>query len=397
MPRAILADMPLDVQRDLLIRYDTGGMKNLRESKMARILNITPRLLKQLLENREAIESQLDENDFVRRFRRDGTQKALLEETNGVLFQCFVKMTDMNLPMDDTILLVQAQRIAAQLGVRDYVPDVTWLRCWKESRRIPDERLYKRSADTIVAECCRSMNQLVSHARLNYAPEDVYCLVEMGVHFVVPAGVVAANGGGPPNAEPDRDVRTLCALFVCNVSGTDKRSPLLIEKFHQFSGTNPTPDAFNINFHMLRTNEYRTFIRRLDRDVGPRKILLVLDNFSKYPAMKLKNIEIKLLPKGFVHPLGMKLLSYSGAHERYRQIVLQEQPPDVDDDDTWHTVGSVFVQAFLYGWRMVSPTNIRNCCRTLYFLTTDFEEENSENPENQQQRPSVITHTSFSQ
>lgn len=392
-----LNDLSIFDQQEMLICYDNGELKNLCETRAARILNVTPKTMRTVLGNRDSIQKYFDGNDFLR--ITNNRRKDLLDDLNNILFQCFVEISNLDLPLDDDILLNRAQSITSNLEIPNFVPDMLWIKCWKKSRKIPDESTYKRTVDSIVSEKRKWLESLIEYALTAYRPDDIYTLIETGVHYVEKRADLTFI----PTYTPEKyHVQTISAVYMCNITGTVKRTPLVMENVHDFSGINPMPDNYHINFHMLKSKDFKLYIKQLDREIAPRRILIILDGHSEYTRIQLKHVEVRSMSKGTIHPLGQKIMDVSKTYV-FQNVTPQMIASAENVRNHWETVASIYKQSFLYAWDFVTPMTIRNCFRTFHFLSTDAENEsdvrfdsssNDLSVVKNQQRQTVITHSS---
>jgi len=388
-------ELSLDDKREMLVMYDTGGLRNMCENSAARILDVSKRTMKMVLAERQTIEASVAENDPLRVSQTNyRLRDTLITDMNNIMFQCFTEMIHLNLPIDDNILLDRARRVALQMDIPDFVPDMAWIECWKETRRIPAEHTYSRTRESVIAEYGKLHKDLVEYALSNYRADDVYGLVEIGLHYVTST---PAKPGAPPYSEPDYNVQTISGVYICNITGTDKRAPLVFDKSHSFNGVSPLPDSNHINFNMLKADDYKSYIRRLDKSMAPRKILLVLDNYSEHPRIQLKNIELRLLPRGTIHPLGVRIASNVRRTDGdgYGTTPLPPSAGDVSES-SWEAIESVYKQLFSHAWETITPAIIRDCFRTLRFLNAEAESGTDAGAalSANEQRQTVIAHTS---
>lgn len=350
--------------KELLVCYDGGNLQYLSEHRAAQILNVTRRTLKTLLENRKAIESHREENadgtrvvvaigggrPTAKRPRKNGRE--LLDDVETGLLRCFRETVAANSPANDAFLLDAAGRIAARLGAKDFVPTVTWLMHWKYKNNIPLEHTaaaVPRSDAFDVSATKKWLDDLLRYAAENYRAGDVYGLVETGLYH-------------PTAVDDGRQllVHRVSVVFMCNVTGTDKKQPLVID----------CNDRRDSRPNALMTSYYTSSLLKWDREMGSRKILLVLDNRSVHPKLCLRNIDVKYLPKCFTHPLGQNIVRIAKTYERHRNVTSPTaQTPCFSS--SWKHTTSEYLNMLSASWADVSPELIRDCFRTIGFATSD--------------------------
>lgn len=368
-------EKPLSIQqlKELLVCYDGGNLEYISKHRAAQILNVSRRTLKTLLDNRTAIEgADARANDSSRETKRQRKNRNdLVDDVEMGLYGCYLETINLNLPADNEFLLDKAKSIAARFGVRNFIPTITWLMHWKYKNNIPLEHVSGvPRTDVNVSAAKKWLDSLLKYTLANYRADDVYSLVETGLYH--------------PDDDSDGDgreklVQRVSVIFICNITGTDKKQPLVIDKQRPgVPGTARTTHAGDAN--ALMTSYYTSSLLKWDREIGPRKILLVLDNRSVHPKLRLQNIDVKYLPKQFPHPLGQNIVRIAKTYEQYRNagpppIVNTVYGPTVQN--SWEHTTSEYLNVLSVAWGEVSPELIQNCFRIIGFITTDLENENN--------------------
>lgn len=368
--------------RELLVCYDGGNLEYISKHRAAQVLNISRRTLKMLLDNRTVIEegrrdANVRGNDSSREThhqtkRQKKNRYGLIDDVEIGLFGCYQETINSNLPADNEFLLDKAKSIAAQLGVQNFVPTVTWLMHWKYKNNIPLEHVSAvPRTDFNVSAAKKCLNDLLKYALANYRADDVYGLVETGLYYHQDDSNADFDCSGC-----DKLVQRVSVIFICNITGTDKKQPLVIDKRPGVQGTARPFSGDATNSNALMTSYYTSSLLQWDREIGPRKILLVLDNRSVHPTLHLRNIDIKYLPKPFPHPLGQNIVRIAKTYEQYRSAV---PPPFVNAaygptvQYSWEHTTSEYLNMLSVSWAEISPELIQHCFRIIGFTTTDLE------------------------
>lgn len=329
------AELSIQEQKELLMCYDIGNLKYISDRRSAKILKISLKTLRNLLKNRKAIEFHQD--IIPHKIYSCG----ICQKTNGHellkynyvdkgWFQCYQQSPNLNLPMNNDILLNNTKDIDAQ-----------------------------------------DLRNLLNYALSNYNINDIYSLVETGLY-----SNKYLDNGSPSNG-CEKLIHRLGILFICNITGIDKKQPLVIDNnSHTFYDVNKFPEHYHININPLMTRYYAMSLLNWDREIESRKILLILDNRSIHTTLQLENIEIKYLPKHFIHPLGQNILRIAKIYEQYQNTI----PPLIVDTANMSTIKTLsdntiseYVNMFHEVWNKISTVLIQNCFQMIGFIKTEVE------------------------
>jgi len=401
MSRKTPRELSIREQKELLVCYDVANLEYVSKHRAAQILNVSRATLKTLLENRAAVEGRAEQTD-------DGRRAMTLDDVEKCLFQFFVHMINSNAPVTDDVLLGKARAIAAQFGLKNFVPTSAWLIYWKYKNSVPFQPVADHKTDFNRLANEKWLLDLVRYTRTSYDADRVYGLVETGLYRWAAGDSNAAATAASPDGGGggDRRVQRLSVVFLCNITGTDKKRPLVIDRD---DGGRGGGNAAATSFNALKTAHYTTFLKRWSHELWPNKILLILDNRSAHPTVGFRNIEIKYLPKNVVHPLGRHIVRVAKTYEdRCAQptaaAATATATAAADDDMTttvrWDYTVSEYVSALLNTWDRVSPAVVRDCFRAIGFetgatTTAAAAERRVESPNAETKKPvSVISHTS---
>lgn len=333
------AELSIQEQKELLVCYDNGNLKYISDHRSAKILKISLKKLRMLLKNRKAIESHQDiilqkiDSCCICK-KKNGHKLLKYTYVDKGLFQCYQQSPNFNLPVNNDIFLNKTKDLAAQ-----------------------------------------DLRNLLNYALSNYNINDIYSLVETGLYYLDDSNK-HLDIGSPSNG-CEKYIHRLSILFMCNITGIDKKQPLVIHNnINTFHDVNKFPEDYHTNINPLMTRYYAMSMLNWDREIGSRKILLVLDNRSIHPTLQLENIEIKYLPKHFIHPLGQNILHIAKIYEQFRNTI---PPPIVDTANMSTNKTSMdnttleYVNMFHEVWNKISMVLIQNCFQTIGFIKTVVE------------------------
>lgn len=376
MWRKTPGELSIREQNELLVCYDVAKLEYVSKHRAAQILNVSQATLKTLLENRAALEGRREEAN-------DGRGLAMtLDNVEKCLYRFFVHANNANTLVTDDVLLGKAKAIAERFGLKNFVPNNAWLIYWKYKNGVTFRRVVDCNTDVRRLANEKWLLDLVQYARTNYDADSVYGLVETGLYHWV-AGDSNAASTASSDGNGNRRVQRLSVVFLCNITGTVKKRPLVIDRDNN-------GNAVATSFNALKTVHYMMFLKKWSHELGPNKILLVLDNRSMHPTVCFRNIQVKYLPKSVVHPLGQHIVRVARTYEEERCA----QPTAAADNATmattvrWDYTVSEYVSALLNTWDRVSPAVVQDCFRTVGFHIETGIENTGGKP------VSVISHTS---
>lgn len=400
-------DLPVHVQKELLVCYDVANLEKLSRRRAAAILNISLPTLKTLLGNRKSIEERRKPNTVRADHLGFSVKKPECRPTDDLekcLYEWYISVGP-NPPVSDDVLLDTARGLSSQLGVRNFLPSDAWLTQWKTKHNVPSSRrtadFFNTMTSTVGAEKSSPgsihvpvtydlAREVLANAMYNYDNGDVYSLVETGLYYETVRNWTVGYSGPTPVAVGSKQVaKKLSVLFVSNVTGTDKKRPLVMDNSDDpqlvedvktfFDGHHGNPGAWLVS-------SYASFLKKWDEDVSPRKILLVLDNRSTYPVVELKNIEIKYLPKSTVHPLGLSIVQIAKTCEYYQNQLKSMSVGAVNSKNSSSAhvycnrncdilTMSDSLDLLVDAWQIVSPELVRNCFRIIGFIRSESEND----------------------
>lgn len=342
-------DLSVRAQKELLVCYDVGNLGKLSGRRAAAILNVSLPTLKALLKNREAIE---------------GHRAA--KRSEPFRFDVETGPAERHGP-------TRAPEPAASDRTEAPKNRGTERTFRKRFENGDDARAGPVASGSVPATDGppRRARDRPENALFGYDADDVYGLVETGLYREAPRGSSTFRG--------ERLTRVLSVLFVTNVTGTDKKRPLVLTD----RGRDPqlvVGDAESKSNGRWLAGGYAAFLERWDADVWPRKVLLIHDNRSVCPTVALRNIEIRFLPKSAVHPLGLGIARVARTCEDYEKRARPRSagaPSDHGRCDRRCDIVTVSeaLDTLVDAWEMVSPALVRNCFRAIGLVRTKAEND----------------------
>lgn len=378
------SDLSVGEKRDILKRYDV--LPKCSQRKAASILGVSQPLLCKMLKNRNNIENQEELNLPTTRKRKRAGKCVQVEE---MLLRWFVQARTSCLPVTNAILFDKALSIASQLGIQDFSPTDGWLTRWKSRNNIA---FYKTTIEkrNLVTSCNKNwMDNFLQDILPRYDTNDVYNMAETGLYFrALPYLTIDSKSVNVSECHKYQ-MHRLTVLLVCNMTGSDKKRPLVIGKSQNprcFQNVKMLPVDYLANSNAWMTSIIFTdFLKEWDKSLNQRKILLLLDNCSAHPKINLDNIILMFLPSDSSIILPLHLGIINTVKTSYRKLMGSYIAVDGDED---HISASQLSQKITVleavhmiaeSWEKVSPTVIQNCfCKAGFSLQSFNNLDNNE-------------------
>ncbi|XP_003738250.1 tigger transposable element-derived protein 6-like [Galendromus occidentalis] len=302
-----------------------------------------------------------------------------MEEVSEALFMWFVEMRAKGAPISGVILKEKAEEIATELGHYSFSATNGWVHRFKKRHNI---RYFKVNGERAAADH-ESANEWMDHVYPaiieGYAPDQIYNADESGLFFkATPSGTLAVSGSDPTGGKSKKD--RLTVLFVSNCDGTDKMI-FVIGKFKNprcFSrGPAPIPYYSSTNAWMTIWI-WSDILRKWDRELGSRKILLFADNATCHKleaSVTLKNIRLIFMPPNttsLIQPMDQGIIRATKAH--YRSQVMRLFLRDLESGRAIEECAkSIDVLKALHllrqAWSQISRETIQNCFKKAGFVS----------------------------
>ncbi|XP_066293140.1 tigger transposable element-derived protein 6-like [Branchiostoma lanceolatum] len=275
-----------------------NGVPKMSQAEVAKKFGCSQSQVSRAYKNKATIMQQWEANlNPNRKRKREGKDGAV----EDALHRWFVNARAMGAPVSGPILLEKAKDLAESLGDSDFKPTEGWLSRWKDRHNIVFKRAHGEKRDADVSSAEDWTRDVLPGILREYDPELIYNCDETGLFYrALPNGTLAAKGENVAGGKKAMD--RISILFTCNMTGTDKLTPLVIghSKNPRCFRCNHVPLPWYANKRAWMTGEIFTeWVKKVDRDMGRRqkKILLVLDNCTAHPKdVQLENIRVLYLP-----------------------------------------------------------------------------------------------------
>ncbi|XP_015365120.1 PREDICTED: major centromere autoantigen B-like [Diuraphis noxia] len=378
-------ELSIQAKKELLICYDVAQLSNLSQHRAASILNISVATLRRLLKNRKEIEEHRIVKNVEKKYRSHYLRKKrendkLLIEIEEGMFRWFEYASFLSVRVSKMILIDKAKSLGTVLGVKNFSPDDKWIEQWKNKYNVSNKRVQlvgdqNTEANFLTTNCglIKSVKDFFENVMSNYDVNNVYSLFEIGLYYRDLPNSNCEFKGPPDNYERQKCIHRLSIIFASNITGTDKMCPKIIDNIHiprYLQDVKTLSVHFQASYNTWMTSCYASILRRLDKELLGRKILVIIDNVMVDLQIELQNIEIKYLPSSMVsvHPLRQNIMRIEKTYEYYLKqmksttaISVEKLPTSyynttkISVSDSIHMIFNV--------WENMPPTLIRNCFR----------------------------------
>lgn len=363
-------DLSIEDKMDILKRYD--DLPKCSQRKAALILCISQPTLCKILKDRYDIENHEKSNMPMTRKRKRAGKYVQVED----MLKCwFLQARTSFVPVTNAILFDKALNIASQLGIQNFYPTDGWLSRWKSRNNIT---FYKKAKETNLVSSSNKnwTEQLLQDILPRYDNNDVYNMAETGLYFrALPYLTIDSKSANTSECHKYQ-MHRLTVLLVCNMTGSDKKRPLVIGKSQNprcFRNVKKLPVDYLANSNAWMTSIiFSDFLKEWDKTTK-RKILLLLDSCIAHPEINLVNITLMFLPSDSSFSLPLHLGIIKTVKTNYRKSMCPYIAVEGDKDHVSLSQVSQkitileAVHMIAESWENVSPSVIRNCFRKAGF------------------------------
>ena len=373
-------DLSLKEKSEILGNYDSLPKCSQREA--ASKLGISQSALCNLLKNRDNIKSEIVANgNLSRKRKREGkaedVEEALLEWFKNARLK----------KVSRGILCEKAEQFAQMMSVENFRPTDGWLSRWKERNNIVYRKLYgeKQDADLDAADYWKA--NILPDLLKDYDPSQIFNTDETGLFYrALPEHTHMFKTESSEGCK--RIKQRLTVLLTCNMTGTIKKTPLVIggsKKPRCFKGVMSFPVDYRNNKKSWMTSPiFTNFLVQWDQKLTE-NIGLVMDNCAAHPAdLTLKHIKIVFLPPNttsVIQPLDQGIIKAFKCY--YRKELAKKAVTEINvcDSSASSSVSSIaksvsLLDAMHYikmSWDSVTKDTIKNC-----FLACEFKSKESQ-------------------
>jgi hypothetical protein len=324
-------------------------------------------------------------NDKVKRAR-----KATHEGLEKALFEWFTAIRANNARINDNMLCEKAKVLAEALELVDFKGSNGWLHKFKQRHNIQSYCMHGEagSADEQGVNIARvAVPQIIEEG--GYSPDDVYNCDESGLYYRAQPNRTL-NHAGP--ARGKKKIKDRITVMLCtNVTGTDKRIPLVIHKSARprcFGkvGTWNVSDFCEYHHNSsawMNTTVFTGWAQKLNTSMrlAKRNVIVFCDNAASHTvpgakrtvmhglhAIKLSNTTICFLPANttsIIQPLDQGIIAAWKVHYKrelllWTMAAIEEAEPGKDLSKIMPDVRNAIIWA-KRAWDGLSAATVRNC------------------------------------
>lgn len=191
--------------------------------------------------------------------------------------------------------------LAKKLGLDDFQCSDGWFDRWKKRHEITFSKISGEAKSVDLAATETWTKQDFKDATARYEPEDIFNGDETGLFYqLAPEQTLRFKNEKCVGGKMSKQRLT---VYVCaNMTGSEKRDVLVIGKSRNprcFKNIKKLPVKYAANKKAWMTSELFTKeLQSWDSELkrANRKVVLILDNCTAHPQMKLENIKLVFLP-----------------------------------------------------------------------------------------------------
>ncbi|GFO06121.1 tigger transposable element-derived protein 6 [Plakobranchus ocellatus] len=203
------------------------GKKQSTKKEIAEKYGIPHNTLSTILKNRAKLERPGLTMEFQTDRKRQRTTEKL--DIDQALFLWFKQARTMSAPLSNPILTSQAERIAQELGMKDFTASIGWVERFKPRHGIA---LRTVSDEAAVVDCTVTnawKEQDLPSLLKKYREEDIFNACETGSFYkCLPGKTLALKGEQCTGGKKAKERMTV--LIAANMSGTENLPLLVIGK-----------------------------------------------------------------------------------------------------------------------------------------------------------------------
>ncbi|XP_028131895.1 tigger transposable element-derived protein 4 isoform X1 [Diabrotica virgifera virgifera] len=316
-----------------------------------------------------------------------GKSKKLRAATNKELDTAMVTWLSLNSAADVPITGPQLQETATQIsqalgGNGNFKASSGWLSRFKARHEITCGKICGE-AKSVSKEVNDNWLNSWPTIRQNYSDDNIFNADELGLFFkLTPDKTVKFKNERCIDGKLSKERVTV--LACANMSGSEKRKLLVIGKSQNprcFKSVNQLPVTYKFNKKSWMTADiFSEELFKWDRELGHRKILLIVDNSTAHPKVNgLKNIELLFLPPNCpsdLQPMNQGIIRSLKLH--YRKLLVKRILNNVENCSESPVTLLDAINFIHKAWSLIEKQTIRKCFGYAGWTETKVEHEEDE-------------------
>lgn len=357
--------LDLEARRNVILESDKG----LSVRKLAEKFKCGKTQINTIVKNRNEILKEWEENRDrgVKRKR-----ESVFSEVNVAVYEWFKCARVKKLCVSGPMLQEKAREISNNLKVENFVASNGWLECFRKRHNVSFKTVCGEGGDVSLTEVADWKDRLTAFLN-SYELKDILNVDETGLFFrAIPKKSLTLPNESCKGGKMSKERITI--MFCCNALG-EKETPLIIGKsLRPRCFKKMDLNALGVEWHAnkkawMTSAIFENWLLALDSKMKARNrnVILLLDNATCHPEIRLSNVKLLFLPPNttsHLQPLDQGIIQAFKLD--YRKRVLRSLVAHMDEADSAFdlmkkiNVGDA-VSWTKAAWNAVSETTIRKC------------------------------------
>ncbi|XP_063918645.1 tigger transposable element-derived protein 4-like [Zophobas morio] len=343
---------------DIIQKIQSG----VKQRDVSQEMNLIKSTVSMIWKQREAILSAYGQGNSTCKKMR----KSKHHEMDQGLLKWFTQKRQENVPVSGIILQEKANEMGSKIENKDFKCSKSWIERFKRRHNIRTGKIVGESAAVDLNVVNDWLTNVWPHIRKNYDSEDIFNADETGLFYqMTPDKTLKFVGESCAGGKLSK--LRITVLVAANMSGTEKRKLLVIGK-----SANPRcfknkqlPVKYKSNRNAWMTSEiFTNELLEWDEQLKQknRKIVLLVDNCTAHPEIKLNQIKLVFMPPNTsskLQPMDQGVIHSLKSH--YRKILLAQMIEAMDNGKTFSVSILDAVNFIHMAWQKVSKDTIANC------------------------------------
>ncbi|CAG7820999.1 unnamed protein product [Allacma fusca] len=270
-----------------------------KQVDVAKEMKIPRQTVQKTWRSREKIRSQFKSKNYDRKKMRTPEY----DDIDMSLLEWFKLQRNRGIPLGGSLLLEKAAEFARWFGKTKFQASSGWFTKWKQRHNIAFKTVSGELAQVDLSITLNWIQYVYSTVAQRYEARDIFNADETGLFYkALPDRPFYFKGKTCSGGNHSKD--RLTVLLCCNKDGAEKLKPLVIGKyanprcFAKLKSRESLPVYYYANKKAwMVTTIFSEWLRKINKQVQKRKILLLLDNCSSHPKdIRLSNVELLFLP-----------------------------------------------------------------------------------------------------
>lgn len=380
--------LQLQEKVDLLKQSNSGA----KVQELAKKFDIGKTQVYDILKNKKKIIEHFQNGGNAKR-KVMTTRTSKFEVINEQVFDWFTSARSRNIPLSGPLIKEKAKALCEEAGIQDFCASNGWLQKWKKCYNIGAAVLSGESAsvdETVVEEWKSRLDRITE----GYSLENIFNADETGFFYrllpknsLVQKGTEKCSGG--------KHSKERMTVLLCVSSTGEKLKPLVIGKaakprcFKHLDRNSLPVQYFSNRKAWMTASIFSEWLNSLNNkmQIKCRRILILVDNCSAHPELKLSNIKVVFLPPNTtsrLQPLDAGIIQavkliYRKSLVRHLLFLMGRQESSSDSSELAKTVSILeAIRWISKAWDQLPKSTIQKCFGKCGFSIPSASEEEPE-------------------